>query len=94
LKLILNFYIIFLYSPDELPFFDKIQKPVLPKLEYPKVLHPNDINVNKKIWDSYINDIVPRICPIDDDSNYGSSATIDISCLQALSRRIHFGKII
>jgi len=54
-------------------------------------LHPNNINVNNKIWDSYINNVVPRICPIDDDSNYGSSATIDTSCLQALSRRIHFG---
>jgi len=81
-------------SPDELPFFNKLQSPILPKLEYPKVLHPNNINVNNKIWDSYINNVVPRICPIDDDSNYGSSATIDISCLQALSRRIHFGKFV
>ncbi|ORX47877.1 chorismate mutase [Piromyces finnis] len=81
-------------SPDELPFFDKIQKPILPNLDYPKVLHPNNINVNKKIWDSYINNIVPRICHIEDDSNYGSSATIDTSCLQALSRRIHFGKFV
>lgn len=26
--------------------------------------------------------------------NYGSSATCDIACLQALSRRIHFGKFV
>jgi hypothetical protein len=27
-----------------------------------------------------------------DDGNYGSSATRDVEVLQALSRRIHFGK--
>ena len=26
--------------------------------------------------------------------NYGSAATCDVSCLQALSRRIHFGKFV
>ncbi|KAJ2254495.1 chorismate mutase aro7, partial [Coemansia sp. RSA 455] len=29
-----------------------------------------------------------------DDTNYGSSATRDIECLQALSRRIHYGKFV
>jgi len=28
------------------------------------------------------------------EENYGSSATCDILCLQALSRRIHFGKFV
>jgi hypothetical protein len=29
-----------------------------------------------------------------DDGNYGSSAVCDTECLQALSKRIHFGKFI
>lgn len=28
------------------------------------------------------------------EENYGSAATCDINCLQALSRRIHFGKFV
>lgn len=27
-----------------------------------------------------------------DDFNYGSAATLDVQCLQALSQRIHYGK--
>lgn len=29
-----------------------------------------------------------------DDGNYGSAATIDVLCLQALSKRIHYGKFV
>lgn len=42
--------------------------------------------------DIYIKSIVTEICEDRDDNNYGSSATKDIECLQALSRRIHYGK--
>lgn len=42
--------------------------------------------------DIYIKDILPVICKKGDDMNYGSSATKDIEALQALSKRIHFGK--
>ena len=34
------------------------------------------------------------MCEAGDDSNHGSSATRDIECLQALSRRIHYGKFV
>lgn len=44
--------------------------------------------------DIYVKYIVPEICVDADDLNYGSSATRDIECLQALSRRIHYGKFI
>lgn len=40
----------------------------------------------------YIKDILPVICKSCDDQNYGSSSTKDIEALQALSKRIHFGK--
>ncbi|KAH8912252.1 chorismate mutase-like protein [Coniochaeta sp. PMI_546] len=89
-------------SPDEYPFFpQQLNKPVLPSLDYPKILHPNDVNVNEKIKDFYTKSFLPKVCPDfgrEDrgvsQENYGSSATCDIACLQALSRRIHFGKFV
>lgn len=37
---------------------------------------------------------VTGITEVGDDGNYGSSAMYDVFCLQALSRRIHFGKFV
>ncbi|KAK4236261.1 hypothetical protein C8A03DRAFT_17083 [Achaetomium macrosporum] len=89
-------------SPDEFPFFpDAVQKPILESLNYPRVLHPNNVNVNDKIKKFYIEKFLPMVCPDFghgdrgvSQENYGSSATCDIACLQALSRRIHFGKFV
>ncbi|KAG0264483.1 chorismate mutase aro7 [Mortierella polycephala] len=81
-------------SPDEYPFTSPLPEPILPTLDFPPILHPNNINVNKDIMDRYLQDIVPKICTPGDDLNYGSSATRDVECLQALSKRIHYGKFI
>lgn len=89
-------------SPDEYPFFpDDLETPILQPLKYPEILHPNDVNVNDVIKSRYINEILPSACQKFDSEdrgeaqeNYGSSATCDTSCLQALSRRIHFGKFV
>ncbi|PVH82086.1 chorismate mutase [Cadophora sp. DSE1049] len=89
-------------SPDEYPFFkESLQKPILQPLHYPKILHKNDVNVNEKIKKSYIEHFLPAACADfgredrgETEENYGSSATADIACLQALSRRIHFGKFV
>ncbi|BFZ62621.1 chorismate mutase aro7 [Saitoella coloradoensis] len=81
-------------SPDEYAFTANLPEPILPPLTYPRFLHPNDINVNDKIKDYYVERIIPAICEEGDDVNYGSAATIDIQCLQALSRRIHYGKYV
>ncbi|EKD21732.1 uncharacterized protein L3040_004954 [Drepanopeziza brunnea f. sp. 'multigermtubi'] len=89
-------------SPDEYPFFPEVvQKPILQPLNYPKILHKNNVNVNQKIKDCYINHFLPAACADfgrqdrgETEENYGSSATADIACLQALSRRIHFGKFV
>lgn len=89
-------------SPDEYPFFPQnVQKPIIEPLNYPVILHKNDVNVNDKIKSFYINNFLPNVCPDfgrEDRGvareNYGSSATCDIACLQALSRRIHFGKFV
>ncbi|KAI0538453.1 chorismate mutase [Xylaria digitata] len=89
-------------APDEYPFFpDALQKPILKPLDYPKILHPNNVNVNEKIKKFYVEEFLPAVSPDfgrgdsgESDENYGSSATCDIACLQALSRRIHFGKFV
>lgn len=88
-------------APDEYPFFPgALQKPILKPLEYPKILHPNNVNVNEQIKKFYIEKFLPAVCPDFgpdrgvSDENYGSSATCDIACLQAISRRIHFGKFV
>lgn len=90
-------------SPDEYPFFprEQLNKSILPPIAYPQILHPNDVNVNDKIKKFYIDNFLPRVCPTfgrEDrgvlQENYGSSATCDIAVLQALSRRIHFGKFV
>ncbi|KAG9253394.1 chorismate mutase [Emericellopsis atlantica] len=89
-------------SPDEYPFFpDAVQKPILKPLNYPKILYTNSVNVNDKIKSFYIEKFLPAVTPDfgredrgEAEENYGSTATCDIACLQALSRRIHFGKFV
>ncbi|OCT44419.1 Chorismate mutase [Cladophialophora carrionii] len=89
-------------APDEYPFFPQVlQRPVLKPIAYPKILHDNDVNVNAEIKDKYINEVLPEACRKfgradrgEAKENYGSAATCDVACLQALSRRIHFGKFV
>ncbi|EER26978.1 chorismate mutase aro7 [Coccidioides posadasii str. Silveira] len=90
-------------SPDEYPFFhEALETPILQPLQYPHILHKNDVNVNDMIKSRYINEILPHACGKfggredrgEAQENYGSAATCDVSCLQALSRRIHFGKFV
>ncbi|KAL8199424.1 hypothetical protein R6Q57_012992 [Mikania cordata] len=84
-------------SPDENPFFpNDLPDPMLPPLQYPQVLHPgvHDININHKIWDIYFKDLLPRLVKEGNDGNCESAATCDSNCLQALSKRIHYGKFV
>ncbi|OLY83860.1 Chorismate mutase [Smittium mucronatum] len=81
-------------SPDEYPFTKNLPAPILSDLEYPKLLVKNEININDEIKKIYIEKVVQKISEHGDDSNYGSAATRDIECLQALSRRIHYGKFV
>ncbi|KAL3640179.1 Chorismate mutase 1-like protein [Castilleja foliolosa] len=84
-------------SPDEHPFFPtESPEQLLPPLEYPQVLHAaaNSININVQVWDVYFKNLLPRLVKQGDDGNYGSSATCDTMCLQALSKRIHYGKFV
>jgi chorismate mutase len=81
-------------SPDENPFFDDLPAPILESLDFPEVIKPNAININSRILQLYKDNIVPRICKPGDDGNYGSSACCDSACLQAISKRVHYGKFI
>lgn len=84
-------------SPDEHPFFpDDLPETMLPPLQYPQVLHPvaDSININKQVWDMYFHDLLPRLVKNGDDGNCGSAAVCDTMCLQALSKRIHYGKFV
>ncbi|EFX03086.1 chorismate mutase [Grosmannia clavigera kw1407] len=90
-------------SPDENAFFPDavVGRPILRPLDYPAILHPNDVVVNDEIKAYYVHKLLPAVCPDlghgdrgEVQENYGSSATCDIAVLQALSRRIHFGKFV
>lgn len=86
-------------SPDEYPFSKDLPEPILPPLEYPPLIKDDKVTVNDKIKDFYVNKIVPHLCAANADlgerkENYGSAAVCDVECLQALSRRIHFGKFV
>ncbi|KAJ3862000.1 chorismate mutase [Lentinula novae-zelandiae] len=101
-------------SPDEYPFTTGLPEPVLPPLQFPKILFPNKINANPSILSFYVCSIVPRISrratlclaaskrikgivgdeEYEDDGNYGSTATIDVEVLQAISKRVHYGKFV
>jgi len=50
----------------------------------------NLINLTPEILDSYLK-LVSRMCRRGDDRHYGSSVEHDVSALQAISRRIHYG---
>ncbi|GLT56548.1 hypothetical protein SLA2020_295830 [Shorea laevis] len=84
-------------SPDEHAFFpDQLPEPLLPPMQYPKVLHPcaDSININKRVWDMYFRDLIPRLVKQGNDGNCGSTAVCDTMCLQTLSKRIHYGKFV
>ncbi|XP_004489435.1 chorismate mutase 1, chloroplastic [Cicer arietinum] len=84
-------------SPDEHPFFPAgLPEPLLPPLQYPQVLHPvaESININDKVWSVYFRVLIPQLVKEGDDGNLGSSSVCDVMCLQALSKRIHYGKFV
>jgi chorismate mutase len=86
-------------SPDEHAFYpDDLPPLVLPPLDYPSsALHPpaaRAINANARVLRAYLDVVLPLVTSAGDDSNYGSAATLDVLCLQALSKRIHYGMFV
>jgi chorismate mutase len=81
-------------SPDEHPFYPRLPDPILPPLHFDSPLRPNAININACIRGEYERKIVPLICQAGDDMQWGSSAVNDVNLLQAMSKRIHYGKFV
>eukprot|EP00571_Detonula_confervacea_P001150 CAMPEP_0172315798 /NCGR_PEP_ID=MMETSP1058-20130122/26325_1 /TAXON_ID=83371 /ORGANISM="Detonula confervacea, Strain CCMP 353" /LENGTH=395 /DNA_ID=CAMNT_0013029961 /DNA_START=46 /DNA_END=1236 /DNA_ORIENTATION=+ len=88
-------------SPEEHAFFpSRLPKRTnsLSELDYPNLLSNDaaidDLNWNKILKDKYLSVIVPAIAEKGDDEQYGSAVIGDIAVLQALSKRIHFGKFV
>jgi chorismate mutase len=82
-------------SPDEHPFYAGLPVPILPTLRFDEnPLRPNTVNLNADIRELYEREIVPLICLPGDDQQYGSSAVADVTCLQSLSHRVHYGKFV
>ena len=89
-------------SPEEHAFFPErlpSTLQVLPDLQYsPELLSPENgaanVNFNKRLLRTYVSNIVPAICRAGDDEQHGSTALCDIAVLQAVSRRVHYGKFV
>ncbi|KAE9588985.1 hypothetical protein Lal_00012547 [Lupinus albus] len=85
-------------NPEENPFFPEKLPPSLVK-PYPftQFLHAgaSSININKCIWKFYIDKLLIQwFDSLGDDGNYAQTAASDLSLLQAISRRIHYGKFV
>ncbi|KAG0466971.1 hypothetical protein HPP92_018551 [Vanilla planifolia] len=84
-------------NPEELPFFPN-SSPIqmVPPHKFPQILYPPaaSVNVSKVIWDAYFNELLPMFIKDGDDGNYQQTAAADLSCLQALSKRIHYGRFV
>ena len=90
-------------SPEEHAFFpERIPLETmkcLPTLQYPDELlsskgGASELNYNKRLLDTYISSIVPSVTKKGDDEQHGSTVLCDIHVLQALSRRVHYGKFV
>ena len=90
-------------SPEEHAFFpDRLPKTkqgrVLEDLEFPTLLSDTNgaasENFNPILLKKYVEWVVPSICEPGDDEQHGSTALCDTALLQALSKRIHYGKFV
>jgi chorismate mutase len=89
-------------SPEEHAFFPERlpEGPMeaLPKLEFPSLLSPvggaSELNFNQILRKKYINIVVPSLSKRGDDEQHGSTVLCDVAVLQALSRRVHYGKFV
>ncbi len=81
-------------SPDEHPFSNNLPGPIVSPVDFNEPIKENKVNINSRIKEVYEQKIIPAICAPGDDEQYGSSAVCDVNCLQALSKRIHYGKFV
>ena len=83
---------------DEKPYYKGLEKTKIER-EYENTLpsdilkFSNKVNFNAWIRIAYLN-FIQNICIIDNDNNYGDTVLCDINCLQAISKRIHYGILV
>jgi len=79
-------------APDEHAFFpERLPAPALPLIEFPELLNPCNVNLNSQILKVYLSKVLPAVCRAGDDEQHGSSVVADVSVLQAISKRVHYG---
>ncbi len=81
--------------PEERPFTEGLPRPertVTPPHPALKVHDWNVVRQTGALQTAYL-EILPRLCEHNDDGQYGSSVEHDVSVLQAVSRRVHFGAL-
>ncbi|XP_004498812.1 chorismate mutase 2 isoform X2 [Cicer arietinum] len=84
-------------NPEENPFFpENLLSSLVPSYPFTQILHPGaaSININKSIWKIYFHDLLPLLVASGDDGNYAQTAASDLSLLQAISKRVHYGKFV
>jgi chorismate mutase len=54
----------------------------------------SSVNFNEILLKKYITEVVQAICQPGDDEQHGSTALCDVNVLQALSKRVHYGKFV
>lgn len=84
--------------PEEHQFtdilFENSQSLVEYKINKYLISNHSTINLNKVILEDYFKKVLPKITEPGEDENLGSAVTADINLLQAISRRIHLGKLV
>ncbi|KAJ3708050.1 hypothetical protein LUZ61_011755 [Rhynchospora tenuis] len=84
-------------KPEDVPFFpNDLPSPLPPTKNSQELLYPasSSVSVNEAIWKFYFTELLPLFTTKGDDGNYASTVASDFVCLQAISRRIHYGKYV
>jgi chorismate mutase len=87
--------------PEETPFtdsnrYEKYSSPSSKNYRLNHYLSPHHLSItyNKRLLKYYFDQLLSQITEPGSDENPGSSAVSDIALLQAVSRRIHLGKVV
>lgn len=83
-------------NPEENPYKGILPPSIVPHYNFSQFLHAAaaSININKNIRKVYFHEMLPLFVAFGDDGNYAQTAASDLSILQAISRRIHYGKFV
>uniref|UniRef100_A0A0E0ICJ5 Chorismate mutase n=1 Tax=Oryza nivara TaxID=4536 RepID=A0A0E0ICJ5_ORYNI len=84
-------------SLQEIPFFPfRVPFTLAPPYNFTTELYSAAalVNVNDAIWSMYFNELLPLLAKNGDDGNYAATVSSDLVCLQALSRRINYGRYV